>query len=286
MTGRSRRTVPRKSLPMTKFDHAGKRVFVSGSTSGIGKATALLFAASGARVVIHGRDRARAEAVCARINEDGGEAIAVLGSMDSDEDASRIAAEVGAALGGIDILVCNAGDAQPFSPDWFGVEPAAWLRNYDRNVLGSVRLIHAFVPGMRERQWGRVILIGSSAYFTPITDFPAYGPSKAALANMMVNLTEVLANSGVTVNTISPGSVLTETMAANLQVMADAEGWDETEPAVIERRLIAEKWPNAAGRMGRPEEIAATAAFVASEEAAYMSGAHIRVNGGEKPSLH
>lgn len=271
---------------MTKFDHSGKRVLVSGSTSGIGRATAMLFAASGATVVVHGRNQERADDVVAAIKAQGGEGMAVLGSLDSDDDVASMAAQVDAALGGIDVLVCNAGDANPFSPDWFGVPPAEWVSSYDRNVGGAVRLVHAFAPGMRKRGWGRIILIGSSAYYTPITDFPAYGPGKAALANIMINLTSVMANCGVTVNMISPGSVLTETMADNLQMMADAQGWEETDPEVIERRLIAEKWPNSAGRMGRPEELAATVAFVASEEAAYMSGAHIRVNGGEKPSLH
>jgi NAD(P)-dependent dehydrogenase (short-subunit alcohol dehydrogenase family) len=75
-------------------------------------------------------------------------------------------------------------------------------------------------------------------------------------------------------------------MRSNLPRMAEGNGWTETDPEVIERRLVAERWPNAVGRMGRPDEIAAAIAFVASEEAAFMTGAHIRINGGERPSLH
>lgn len=270
----------------TRFDFSGKRVLVSGSSSGIGAATARLFAASGASVVIHGRNADRAAALQDEIRAAGGTAIVALGSLDSDAGAANIAREVEAALGGIDILVSNAGDSQPYTTDWFAAPTEAWLNSYNSNVGGTVRLAKAFVPAMRSRRWGRIVLIGSSAYYLPIPDFPTYGPAKAALANVMVNMTKVLDGTGVTVNMVSPGSVLTETMQANLLPMAQAEGWSEIDPIAIERRLVAEKWPNAAGRMGRPEEIAATVAFVASEEAAYMIGAHIRVNGGENPSLH
>jgi len=269
-----------------KFDFSGKRVLVTGSSSGIGAATAKLFGQSGATVVVHGRDSGRADAVAEEIRSAGGNAIVVLGALDSDVECQSIARSVEEQIGGIDILVCNAADHQPYSPDWFAVPASAWLTTYDRNVGGSVRLIQAFTPAMRDRGWGRIVLIGSTAYFTPITDFPTYGPSKAATANMMVNLTSVLAGTGVTINTISPGSVLTDTMRSNLSRMAEGNGWDETDPVVIERRLVAERWPNAVGRMGRPEEIAAAVAFVASDEAAFMTGAHIRINGGERPSLH
>jgi len=269
-----------------KFDFRGKRAFVSGSTSGIGAAITRLLAQSGAAVVIHGRNAERAERMRAEIEAKGGTAVIALGAIDNARDMARIVSMADDALGGIDILVCNAGEAQPFSPDWFSTPPEDWLTNYDRNVGGTVRMIQAFVPGMKERGHGRVILIGSTAYYAPVPDFPAYGPAKAALINIMVNLCQVLSNTGVTVNTVSPGSVLTETMAANLKPMSAAQGWSETDDQVIERRLVAEKWPNAVGRMGRPEEIAATVAFVASDEAAFMTGANIRVNGGEKPSLH
>jgi NAD(P)-dependent dehydrogenase (short-subunit alcohol dehydrogenase family) len=269
-----------------KFDFSDKRVFVSGSTSGIGAAAALLFARSGATVVVHGRDAGRAEAMASRVRAEGGTPIIALGALDSDTDCAAIAEAVNERIGGVDILVCNAADHQPYTPDWFSAPPSAWLTTYDRNVGGSVRLIQAFAPAMRDRGWGRIVLIGSSSYYTPIPDFPTYGPSKAATVNLMVNLTAVLTGTGVTVNTISPGSVLTETMRSNLPRMAEGNGWTETDPEVIERRLVAERWPNAVGRMGRPDEIAAAIAFVASEESAFMTGAHIRINGGERPSLH
>jgi len=265
---------------------SGKRAFVSGSTSGIGAAIAQALAGEGARVVIHGRDAERAARVQAMIADAGGESTIMLAQLDDDADVKALAERVKADYGGIDILVSNAGDAQPFAPDWFSASPEAWLRSYDRNVVAAVRLVHAFVPAMRDRGWGRVILIGSSAYSQPVIDFPAYGPGKAALVNLMCGLSKVLACTGVTVNMISPGAILTETMESNLLPMAAALGWPETDRADIEQRLVTEKWPNSIGRMGRPEEIAAAVAFVASEAAAYMTGANIRLNGGEYPSFH
>ncbi len=268
------------------FDFSGKRAFISGSTSGIGAATARLLAASGASVCIHGRNRERAELVRDGIRAQGGHAIIALGAVDSAEDMARVEETVNAEFGGVDILVCNAGEAQPFAADWLGTPVDEWLKNYGYNVGGTVRLLQFFVPGMKARGHGRVILIGSTSFFSPTIEFPTYGPSKAALANVMVNLSQVLSNTGITVNMVSPGAVLTETMASNLRPIAAGEGWTDTDLEVIERRLVAEKWPNSVGRMGRAEEIAATIAFVASEEAGYMTGANIRVNGGERVVLH
>lgn len=271
---------------MNGFDLTGKRAFVSGSSSGIGAAIARTLAAAGARVVVHGRDRPRVDAVTAQIVADGGNAMAVVGDVGVDGNVAAMGAAVDAAWGGIDILVSNAGDAQPFSPDWFAVPPEDWLASYNRNVVAAVRLVQYFVPAMRTRGWGRVILIGSNAYTKPTIDFPAYAPGKAALVNITMGLARVLGNTGITANIISPGAVLTETMQANLVPLAQAQGWPEMDPAAIEHRLVTEKWVNQVGRMGRVDDIAAAVAFIASDMAGYMTGANIRIDGGEAVSMH
>ena len=275
-----------RSLAVAGFDLTGKRALVSGSSSGIGAAIARMLAASGAQVVVHGRDRVRTEQVAQAIVDAGGVALAVTGDLGSDAAVAAIAEIVHAAWGGIDIVVSNAGDAQPFSPDWFAVPPERWVESYNRNVVAAVRLTQAFVPAMRERGWGRVIVIGSNAYTKPTLDFPAYAPGKAALVNVVLGLARVLANTGVTANIISPGAVLTETMASNLLPLAQAQGWPDTDPAAIEHRLVTEKWVNCVGRMGRVDDIAAAVAFVASDMASYMTGANIRIDGGEAISMH
>jgi NAD(P)-dependent dehydrogenase (short-subunit alcohol dehydrogenase family) len=267
------------------FGLEGKRAFVSGSTSGIGAGIARMVAAHGAHVVVHGRDAARAANMVAEIEAAGGTAMAVLGDVGSDEAVAAMVAKVDVTFGGIDILVSNAGEAQPFSPDWFAVEPAQFLESYNRNVVAAIRFARAFVPGMRERGWGRIILISSNSYTKPAVDFPAYPPGKAALVNLAVGWAKVLSNTGITSNVISPGAVLTETMASNLLPMAQAEGWADTDPTVIEHRLVTEKWPNHVGRMGRPDDIAAAVTFVASQMAGYMTGANIKIDGGDALSF-
>lgn len=269
-----------------EFGLEGRRALVSGSTSGIGAATAKMLAAHGARVIVHGRNRERADGVVAAIRGEGGNAVAVLGDLSDDAQVAALVDEVNAAVGGIDILVSNAGDAQPYSPDWFAVGLDQWAGTYNRNVLSAVRLVQNFVPGMRDRGWGRVIMIGSSAYTRPTIDFPAYAPGKAALVNIVVGLARVLANTGITANIISPGAVLTETLKSNLIPLARAEGWTDTDLGIIEQRLVAEKWRNCVGRMARPEEIAAAVVFLAGNLAASMTGSNIRIDCGETASFH
>jgi 3-oxoacyl-[acyl-carrier protein] reductase len=259
----------------------GKRALVSGSSSGIGAATARLLAECGASVVVHGRDKERANAVAADIAQKGGNAFVVLADLCSDEQVHALVDHVNREWGGIDILVNNAGDAQPHAPDWFSAEVTDWLAAYDRNVGSAVRLIHAFVPGMRTRSWGRVINVASSSYVIATPDFPAYGPTKAALVNLTINLARVLARTGVTANVVTPGAILTETMQANMVPLARQMGWTETDPVQLEQRLATEKWPNNIGRIGRPTDIAATIAFLASEFSSHMTASNFRVDGGE-----
>jgi 3-oxoacyl-[acyl-carrier protein] reductase len=264
----------------------GKRALVSGSSSGIGAATARLLAKCGARVVVHGRNKERANAVAADIVREGGNALVVLADLCSAEQVQALVDDIHREFGGIDILVNNAGDAQPYAPDWFDADVTAWLAAYDRNVGSAVRLIHAFVPSMRTRGWGRVINVGSSSYANATPDFPAYGPTKAALVNLTINLARVLARTGVTANVVTPGAILTETMQSNMVPLARQMGWADTDLVQLEQRLATEKWPNNIGRMGRPADIAATIAFLASEFSSHMSASNFRVDGGETSSFH
>lgn len=259
---------------------AGRRALVTGSTSGIGAAIARRLASEGAHVAVHGRSGERAEAVAADINQAGGKAIVALGDLGTDEGAAAIVARITQTLGGIDILVNNLGDAAPQSDNWLAVSAGDWAQTYNVNVLSCVRTVQAFVPGMKAARWGRVINIASGAYATPPPDFPAYGPAKAALVNLGVSLSKFLSCTGVTVNTISPGLVMTEAMRTHLPSMGKSRGWPETEIPDLEARFVNEMWPNLIGRTGRPEEIAALAAYLASDLSGYTNGANFRVDGG------
>jgi 3-oxoacyl-[acyl-carrier protein] reductase len=258
----------------------GKRALVTGSTNGIGAATAKMMAQEGASVVVHGRNRDRATLVKSQIEHAGGQAIVVLGDLQSDTESERVRDAVMEALGGIDVLVNNMGHHQPFAPNWLDASSAEWATTYNANVIASVRTIKAFMPGMKERGWGRIINLSSGAYTQPPPEFPTYGPAKAAVVNLSVSLARGLPNTGITVNTVSPGNTLTEAMKGNLPAIGQSEGWPETDLEDIERRFVREKWPSPAGRMGRVEEIAAMICFLASDYAAYISGANFRIDGG------
>jgi NAD(P)-dependent dehydrogenase (short-subunit alcohol dehydrogenase family) len=264
----------------------GKRALITGSTSGIGAATARFLAAEGASVVIHGRNAERAEAVKVQIEQAGGRAAIALGDLRSDDDAEVAMKATLDAFGGIDVLVNNLGHFEPFAKVWTDATPADWALTYEANVIAAVRTIRAILPGMKERGWGRIINIASGAYTQPPPDFPTYGPSKAALVNLSVSLARSLPNTGITVNTISPGNVLTEAMESFLPKIGAAEGWPETDVEEIERRFVAEKWPSPAGRMGRVEEIAALIAFLASQHSAYITGTNYRIDGGAHATLN
>jgi 3-oxoacyl-[acyl-carrier protein] reductase len=264
----------------------GKRALVTGSTSGIGAAAAKMLAAEGASVVIHGRSAERAAAVKADIERAGGRAAVALGDLRSDTGAEAAMKSTLDAFGGIDILVNNLGHFEPYAAVWTDATPADWANTYEANVIAAVRSIRALLPGMKERGWGRIINIASGAYTQPPPDFPTYGPSKAALVNLSVGLARALPNSGITVNTISPGNVLTEAMQSFLPKIGAAEKWQETDVFELERRFVAQKWPSPTGRMGRVEEIAALIAFLASKHSAYITGTNYRIDGGAHATLN
>ncbi len=264
----------------------GKRAFVTGSTSGIGAATVKMLAAEGMRVVIHGRNEERAEAIKADIEAAGGTAAIALGDLRYDDQADVTMKTVLEAFGGIDVLVNNLGHFEPFAAVWTDATPAQFAETYEANVIAAVRTIRAILPGMKERGWGRVINIASGAYTQPPPEFPTYGPSKAALVNLSVSLARAVPNTGITVNTISPGNVLTEAMEGYLPKIGAAEGWEETDVTDIERRFVREKWPSPVGRMGRVDEIAALIAFLASEHSAYITGTNYRIDGGAHATLN
>ena len=139
--------------------------------------------------------------------------------------------------------------------------------------------------GMKAAGWGRIINIASGAYSEPPPEFPTYGPSKAALVNLSVGLAKSLADTGITVNTVSPGNVLTEALRSNLPIIGKANGWEETDIDALERRF-ARQWRSLVSRTGRVEEIAAVICFEASAHASYITGTNYRDDGGSHATLN
>jgi 3-oxoacyl-[acyl-carrier protein] reductase len=254
----------------------GKRALVTGSSAGLGQAVAMLLAAEGATVVVHGRNSARAKAVAGAITVAGGNAEIALGDLATDAGADAVAGKASEG-GAIDILVNNAGSYHHL--DWTTALPDKWAETYQINVLSAVRMIQRLVPAMRKHGWGRVIQIGGGLAGQPIPMLPDYNASLAARHNLAVSLARDLKNSGVTSNIVAPGAILVPAVKELLERIAPQHGWGESWEE-IERGCVRDMVPNDVGRLGRPEEIAAAVAYLASPRADYVSGATIRVDGG------
>ncbi|AMN46259.1 hypothetical protein ACG33_03885 [Steroidobacter denitrificans] len=262
-----------------KLGIEGRRALIVGSSSGIGAGIAVMLAAEGVEVIVHGRSLENAEAVVAEIRAAGGRASALIGVLDKPEAVERLAAET-LATGPIDILVNSAG-ATISVRGWFEVPMEVWQQQYQFSTLYAVQLIRALVPAMRERGWGRVLNISSGAAFKPMAFHPEYSAAKLALHTIACSLARELGDCGVTINTLISGLVMTMNTRAMIQKTAQAQGFTET-GVELERRVLREVWRSAIpiARAGRVEELAAAACFLVSEQAAYITGASLRVDGG------
>ena len=206
-----------------KLDLQGKRALITGSNVGIGKAIALTLASEGAAVVVHGLEEDKVIQVVKKIERDGGKAFGFVGDLSTDEGAANIAQQALESLSGIDILINNAGAYK--NRGWMDATADNWAELYNINVLSVVRLVRHLVPQMKETGWGRIIQIASGEATQPFAAMPDYAATKAAQVNLTVSLSQELANTGITVNTISPGIVVTETVQAFFRKTAEKQGW-------------------------------------------------------------
>jgi NAD(P)-dependent dehydrogenase (short-subunit alcohol dehydrogenase family) len=264
---------------MLDLEIKDRRALVTGSSSGIGEAIARALARQGVRVVIHGRNRERAERVTESIRAEGGKAWLALADLAQPDGARVLAKNAREALGGIDILVNNAGGADEGMKPWLETDAAQWQASFEQNVFSAVRLIRELAPAMKSAGWGRIIQVSSAVATQPFVVGPDYAAAKAAMVNSTVSLAKDLGSSGITVNTISPGPILTPAAERVFRDIGRQRGWGE-DWAEIERQAVAHLVPNALGRIGRVEEVADAVLFLASPRAGFIHGANLRVDGG------
>ena len=252
-----------------------RTALVTGSSAGIGAVIASELAAEGCRVLVHGRDEGKVVRQVEQIRGAGGQADGVTGDIGDPGETEALLAEV-VERGPVDILVANAG---PFSERTFDeASDGDFLRAFETNVLSVVRCVRALLPAMRARGWGRLITISTRGVIAPLPHMADYSAAKAAVTNLTGNLAQHLAGTGVTANTISPGVILTPSMQEMFQQRADAAG-DTRLWADLEADIVAGYAANPTGRLGRAEDIAAAAVFLASPRAGYVNGATLRVDG-------
>jgi 3-oxoacyl-[acyl-carrier protein] reductase len=257
----------------------GKRVLVTGSTGGIGEGIAKGFAQEGATVIVNGRREAEAKRVVADITGAGGKAIMAVGDLATDEGVESVLGRITDELGGLDILVNNAAGGEHQND--MQASATMWLNSYNINVLSMVRLIQKALPAMREQGWGRIINISSAAAVQPSPGMGVYSTTKAAVNNLTVTLAQSLDNDNVTINTVSPGAIITPAMVDMAKEQGMASTWEEAEAAFA--TMMPSTFPFK--RMGKVEEIANVVMFLASPLASYVHGANLRVDGGYVPTV-
>lgn len=272
----------------------GKRALVTGSSSGIGAGIAELLAGEGVCVAVHGRDAARASEVADRIVRGGGQADVVLGDLATPQGCAAVADAVDQQLGGVDILVNNAGgrasshrpDGGGLNPGWLDTPWDDWRWTFEQNVGAAVRLIQRFVPGMKALNWGRVINIGSASATQTIPDLAEYQAVKAAMVNMTGSLARTLAHTGITVNTVTPGTITTPAVVRTYRDIAAKMGMETSNWREIERRFTTEIRPIAVDHFGDVADIGRMVALLASPLSDYMTGSNYRVDGGQCRSIN
>lgn len=242
---------------------AGKVALVTGGSRGIGLACALAFAREGCDVAVAARSAADLDRAAAALRAEGVRAAAVAFDLANPDGAPRLIEELKTVLGPPAILVVSSGGPAPGR--LADVDDSAWRAAVDQELLGTVRLLRAAVPAMREHGWGRVVTITSRSAREALVGLDLSNAVRPAVAGVVRSLARDVASDGVLVNNVMPGPVLTDRLR-------DLQG----SPEAVERR--AARAPMR--RLGRPEEVADVVVFLCSERASLVTGASLFVDGG------
>jgi len=247
---------------------SGRSALVTGSYRGTGLIIARQLLAEGARVYVHGLEPGQAASAVQELG--GGEA--VTGDISCDAGCEALFSELSNICP--DILINNYGTADNGS--WESSASADWLDSYQKNVLSAQRLIRQFLPTMRERDWGRIINLGTVGSTRPNARMPHYYSAKGALATMTISLAKEVAGTHIRVNLVSPGLILTPEVANAYLESGRRKGWGDTWEEVESR--VAADIP--IRRIVRREEVADLVTFLASPLADAIHGQNIRIDGG------
>ena len=247
------------------FDLTGKVAVITGSSRGIGRATAEAMADHGAKVVISSRKQDACEAVAAEINaKHPGAATAIAASISSKPALEDLVARTQSEVGPIDILVCNAA-SNPYYGPMSGISDEAFRKILDNNVLSNHWLIQLVLPGMIERNDGAIIVVSSIGGLRGSAELGVYAISKAADMQLVRNLAVEVGRHNVRANAIAPGLIKTDMARALWENPANIERYNTQHPM---------------RRIGEPVEIAGAAVFLASQAGSYVNGQTIVVDGG------
>jgi NAD(P)-dependent dehydrogenase (short-subunit alcohol dehydrogenase family) len=241
----------------------GRVAAVTGASKGLGKAMAAALAAEGARVALIARDREQLSALAVEIRDAGGTAEAFAADVTSEEQVDSTCRDIAAQFGEVNILINNAGINLRKSIDDLTLQD--WHHVMDTNVTSAFMMCRAALPHMRGRGYGRILNMTSIMSHVAIPNRVAYSASKAALLGMTRALALELVSEGITVNGISPGPFISEM----------------TRPLLEDAAVSAQMLANIPlGRWGKPEEVGQLAVYLCSEEAGFITGTDIVIDGG------
>ncbi|MFC4115935.1 SDR family oxidoreductase [Nonomuraea zeae] len=242
---------------------SGKVALVTGGSAGIGLAAAKSLAREGCDVCVCARNPEKLADAVVELQEFGKVVHAVLADVEDPAAARRVVEETRGVLGPIDILVASAGGPPAGRFDEAGLDD--WAVAVERNLLGTVRLMHAVLPDMRSRGWGRIVTITSRSARESLDGLALSNATRPAVAGVVRTLAREVGGEGVLVNNVMPGPIETD----RLRELAGEEGLS----------LRGESVP--VGRVGRAEEVGDVVAFLASERASFVNGISMLVDGGE-----
>lgn len=259
----------------------GKRALVTGSSAGLGQGIALRLAEDGAEVCLHGRNADRLATAKAKVFETGATVHAVAGSLSDDDSAKKVFDEAVEAMGGVDILINNAGgeaSGKGFGA-WLETSPQTWLDTYNSNVVSQVRMILAAVPGMKSAGWGRIVNLSSQSVDIAMPVIADYQAAKTAIRNLTQSLALTLANTGITVNSVSPGLTHSTNTDDYMRTLLRDNGWDGDEATFQEKsdEILGQSFT---GRVGTPADIAHAIAMLVDPRGGHVNGIDILVDGG------
>lgn len=259
------------------FGIRGRNALVLGAGGGLGGAVARALAGEGVHVAIGDIDEKAILATTAAVTAAGVNALPLVWDLGDLGLIKGHAAAIAEKLGPLDILVNITGGPPPTPAA--GQDPAQWTKQFQSMVLSVIAITDAFLPGMRSRKWGRIITSTSSGVIAPIPNLGISNTLRSSLVGWSKTLSREIAHDRVTANIVVPGRIATN----RITFLDEARAKRENKPL---ETVVAESTASIPmGRYGRPEEFAAAVAFLASDQASYITGSVIRIDGGQIPSV-
>jgi 3-oxoacyl-[acyl-carrier protein] reductase len=261
------------------FGLKGKVALVCGASAGIGRACAGALAGEGCDVfLVARREEALAELAGSLMRAHRVKALFSAADLSSNDDCSLALKQLHEGFGGADILVANSGGPPSGSAEESLGEERLKL-GWEQTFLSTLRMVRGVLPGMKEKKWGRIVAITSVSVLEPIPNLALSNAYRTGLTGMLKTLASEVAPFGITVNTVCPGYTRTGRLEelANAAAQREGKSWES----------YLDAWAHAAPaqRLGRPEEVASAVAYLCSQQAAYITGAALPVDGGRVKSL-